>query len=828
MPINPGVPVPEEDLRMALRLIDLPEPEPGDSRPGRPLHARAAACLRGGDLAGYRKLFTEAAAVEHAQERYLARRRLIEAGLGAAAGVRPNLLAQLFLAVAEKALEVLEEEAREPLLLNYAGVALYELGALGPARALFEAALRLDQDLPHLRRNLDETGRRARRRSRPALPARVSAALPGAERAAERVAGRARPAEGLTLSLCMIVKDEEEMLPRSLAAVRDVVDELIVVDTGSSDRTVEIAREFGAKVIEREWTGSFADARNASFDAAGGDWIMYLDADEVLVAEDAPLLRELTGRVWREAFYLVETNHTGDIEDGMAVTHNALRVFRNRPEYRFEGRIHEQIAHRLPAGQPERLEPTRVRVEHYGYLGAVRDSKEKSRRNIELLQRQVEEGAATPFLRFNLGSEHAAAGDAPAALREFEAAWKELREDPELASYGYTPSLMGRLVRALRINGRLDDAVGQAEEGLEIFPGYTDLVLEQATAARQRGERDQAAALYERCLEMGDAPSRYSATVGSGSYLALVALAELRAGRGELEEAERLLARCLDAHPGFLGSVLPLATAMLRRGADPDAVVGRVEERVSEVSPSVRFMLGTALYEAGNASAAEEQFRGVLSRQPESDPARLALAEALLSQSRLEDAAALASEVPDGSPLAPAAARTELFGLVAAASPAGEALSRAGARGLPAAELDLLGAWDATSGDGALPPSLPAESAPLLMTMLEALLRIEAFEAFERLVPAVDRVGLGWRSRRELLGSMYLRRGFLESAADEWIAVCQDGAPDGDALVGLAKVAAARGMADDALVFAQEAVTLEPGRPDAAGLMSQLAGAASS
>src|SRR5208282_3111470 len=146
------------------------------------------------------------------------------------------------------------------------------------------------------------------------------------------------------------------------------------------------ARSFGATVIEREWTGSFADARNVSFDAATGDWILYLDADEVLVKEDAPLLRSLTGRTWREAFYLSETNYTGELDAGSAVTHNALRIFRNRPEYRFEGRLHEQIAQRLPGYLPERLEATAVRVEHYGYLGAVRDSKGKSARNIELLR----------------------------------------------------------------------------------------------------------------------------------------------------------------------------------------------------------------------------------------------------------------------------------------------------------------------------------------------------------------------------------------------------------------------------------------------------------
>ncbi len=189
------------------------------------------------------------------------------------------------------------------------------------------------------------------------------------------------------------------MLPACLAAAAPAVDEIVVVDTGSSDATIEIARAHGARVIEHPWNGSFAEARNVSLDAATGDWLIYLDADEVLVEADTERLRALRGHSWREAFYLVETNHTGDLDDGTAVTHNALRMFRNRPEYRFTGRLHEQVAHAMPGDLAERFEHTGVRVEHYGYLGVVRDAKEKSRRNIELLERQAAEGRRDPVPR---------------------------------------------------------------------------------------------------------------------------------------------------------------------------------------------------------------------------------------------------------------------------------------------------------------------------------------------------------------------------------------------------------------------------------------------
>jgi len=731
---------------------------------------------------------------------YRRRRAAIESGFRVAATAAPARLPGLCLQIAGEALAALEDEPREPLLLNYGGVALYELGADAGAEALFRAAARLDPDLPHVASNLE---RLAARRERPRLPEPVAGRLGELERRAAAVAERAEPARGLTLSLCMIVKDEEEMLPRCLAAVRDAVDEIVVVDTGSTDATVEIARSFGARVIERPWTGSFAEARNASFDAATGDWLLYLDADEVLVAEDAPLLRELTGRVWREAFYLVETHHTGELGDGTATAHNALRVFRNRPEYRFEGRLHEQIAHRLPAGMPERLEASRVRVEHFGYLSSVRDAKEKSARNIALLRRQIEETGTTPFLCFNLGSELAAAGDAEGAREQFAAAWELLADDPGRTEYGFVPALSVRLVKSLRLTGRPAEAEARAAEALRLFPKLTDLVLEQALAARDSGEPERAAELLRRCLEMGDAPSRYSPTVGAGSFIALVRLAEVEAERGEHAAAEALLRRCLREHPDYFGSVLPLATTMLRRGADPEETIETIASGVAELTPSVRFMLATALYEAGHPEAAEPFYRAVVEAQPDNGTARLAHAEALLSLRRYADAAAAAGSVPDDAACAAAAARSELFASVLAGAPLAEPLQRARRRGLPEAEAALFAAW---ASGGAEPfRRLDEESVAALETMLEALLRVEEFEAFERLLPALEAGGVDPRRRHELLAGVYLRRGFLESAADEWIASCRELGPDPAALDGLAKVAGLRGMEEEAKMFAEEA-----------------------
>ncbi|MDX6629049.1 MAG: hypothetical protein QOH00_1295 [Gaiellales bacterium] len=586
--------------------------------------------------------------------------------------------------------------------------------------------------------NLAEIARRRRAgNSATNLPAPVRAALKPLADRAKSCAKRARPVEGLRMSLCMIVKDEEEMLPRCLAAVKPAVDEIIVVDTGSSDRTVEIAESFGARVLHHEWTGSFSDARNVSLEAATGDWILYLDADEVLVEEDTERLRAVTGRTWREAFTLVETNYTGDVEDGTALTHNALRIFRNRPEYRFKGRLHEQMAYALPGYLTERLEYTQLRIEHYGYLGVVRDAKDKSRRNLDLLLQQVADGQESAFQSFNLGSEYLALEEIPTAIEHFEKSWLMLETDPGRTVYPFVPTLANRFVTALRELGDLDAADRKADESLELFPGYTDLVFQQAWIARARGDDAGARTLFERCLEMGDAPSRYSSVVGCGTYLALIGLAQLSPNA----EAEALLTRCIDEYPTFIGAVHPLALAMLTSGREPAEVVAKIESCVATLSPTVLFMLGTALYEAGAADAAE----------------------------------------------------TALFG-----------------------------AWLAAARGGALPETLPGEAAHMLVMSLEALLRVREVDSFGLLVPLVDRVGLAPRDRRELLASMYMRRGYLESAADEWISVIQELGPDAPALTGLALVAAAKELPDDALVFAREASQLDPGYAAASRLVTRL------
>lgn len=390
---------------MALRTSSLPTSRPEPLTPAdwrrrvEDAVAAGAAALEAGDMGALGAIYTDLAGWDDRHRAFQARRDLTECVL-AHRPQRVDGWVPGFVTASSHLLDWLEREPAEPTILNHVGVLLYELLELGGAEAMFRAVRRLDPGHPQVADNLAQT-RLRKRAGGPTLagPYGVKVRRMGAR--AKRVAMAAQPVRGLTLSLCMIVKDEEDMLPGCLAPLAGVVDEMVVVDTGSADRTVEVAESFGARILHVPWNGSFADARNASIDAASGDWIMYLDADEHMEPGDARELRELIGRTWREGFYVVETNYTGGDEAGSATTHMALRVWRNRPDYRFEGRIHEQKTQTMPMYLPERFEHTTIRVRHFGYLNQRIRAREKSQRNIQLLEQEARENPS-PFNDYNL------------------------------------------------------------------------------------------------------------------------------------------------------------------------------------------------------------------------------------------------------------------------------------------------------------------------------------------------------------------------------------------------------------------------------------------
>lgn len=199
-----------------------------------------------------------------------------------------------------------------------------------------------------------------------------------------------------TLSVCMIVKNEERFLAQCLESVQDVADEIIIVDTGSTDATVDIARRYTDRVFFHAWNNSFSEARNHSLRYATGDWILQIDADEELEHEDQELLLETVRRAHASPdVHALGVPLLSTLPGGRLAKHYFPRLFR-RGKAHFEGIVHNQLVY-----EGKHL-VTEVRLWHYGYNLSREDLERKWKRTGELLQQQLAEDPENTFAWMNL------------------------------------------------------------------------------------------------------------------------------------------------------------------------------------------------------------------------------------------------------------------------------------------------------------------------------------------------------------------------------------------------------------------------------------------
>jgi glycosyltransferase involved in cell wall biosynthesis len=188
------------------------------------------------------------------------------------------------------------------------------------------------------------------------------------------------------LSFCIIAKNEERHLPRCLDSVKDLAGEIILVDTGSTDDTPGIAARYGAKLIPFDFTiVDFAAARNHALSQARAPWILMLDADEALANGSAGKIEKLIAGGENAGYFLERHNHSSDSETPL--TDNVVRLFPNRPDYRYRGRVHEIIdGSILSAGG--RLHKTDIRIEH-NFSSDREARRQKNHWYIEILKEEI-------------------------------------------------------------------------------------------------------------------------------------------------------------------------------------------------------------------------------------------------------------------------------------------------------------------------------------------------------------------------------------------------------------------------------------------------------
>ena len=362
------------------------------------------------------------------------------------------------------------------------------------------------------------------------------------------------------VSLCMIVKDEEATLAACLASVADLVDEMIVVDTGSNDRTRNVAGQGGARVVEFAWIDDFSAARNESIRHASGDWIFWLDADERLDEANRTRLRGVFSQLKHEnAAYLMRQLSTTDDPYGSQVAVDQVRLFRRDPALRWEYRVHEQILLAIRRAGHD-LRRTDVVIGHIGY-GAPGSSDVKLKRNLNLLLRQDAERPDDPITLYQLGLANQRLGRVVEAMPMLLRSLELMPRD-----YSIRPRLFAAIARAHESLGRKCEALAICRAGREEYPDGEELLFFEASLLHEQGDDSGAEARLLRLLQVPSGGQIAAGDAGRPSYKArhLLALVFLRQGRAA--EAESEWRRAVAIQPRFIPAWQGLAELYLAQG----------------------------------------------------------------------------------------------------------------------------------------------------------------------------------------------------------------------------------------------------------------------
>jgi GT2 family glycosyltransferase/tetratricopeptide (TPR) repeat protein len=474
-----------------------------------------------------------------------------------------------------------------------------------------------------------------------------------------------------TVSLCLIVKNEEANLPACLESAAGLCDEIIVVDTGSTDRTREIALEHGARVFDFPWCDSFAAARNECLCHATGEWIFWLDADDRLDEANRQKLCKLFATLADEnVAYSMKCLCLPDPVSHTATAVDHIRLFRSHPDIRWQYRVHEQI---LPAIRQRggAVRWSEVVIRHTGYQDPA-FRRQKLDRDLRLLRLDHEEHPEDPFILFNLGSVYHELGKIQDALPFLQGSLERSHPVDSIVR-----KLFALIVQCHRQLAESEAALATCRAGRRHYPEDAELLFQEGLLRREQADRAGAKACFRRLLESREAAHFASVDVGLHGYKARHNLAVIALEENQHAEAEAHWQAALREHPQFvpacigLGEILlaqnrfeeltqvvqhlesdlsaPIDAAVLRSRAHlaqrEFAAARRILEEIIGRAPEAVWprviLTHVFLQEGTNWAAAERALRAVLALDPNHVEARQNLV-VLLRQTRrnLEDSPA--------------------------------------------------------------------------------------------------------------------------------------------------------------------------------------------
>jgi tetratricopeptide (TPR) repeat protein len=644
----------DEDILATLDVIERHLPTMGDKHRRRYWRLMAYASVR------HRRFYEAERAIEAGLREFPEAIDFHYAMAFAKASLREN---QDAIAAAQKYLKLYDRAVSDPPrthfsvtpghrshLLNFMGTAYRESGKAGEAEQAFAESINADpaNHLPYL--NLANL--HVQKGNWEKADAVIARGLEHCQQVQELRLLQRTFQKHATVSACMIVKDEEKMLEGCLRSIRDWVTEIIVVDTGSTDRTVEIAESFGAKIFHQPWEGDFSKHRNYSIEQATGDWIFIIDADERVFEEDVPQIFQLVNQDEHRFISVNVINVYGRNEEFTTFLPSE-RFFRRELNLRYKGIVHNQLD--VPPGV--RALRTGVRIKHYGYGLEPEKMKRKLARSRALLERQIEENPDNAFAHFNLaqllrvGDEGFPIENADLVIEHAGRGIQLTRPDKSRERHIHLMCL-NQLGWAYFYIQDYDKALEYAERALEHKPDYLDPLLLLGHIAFQRKNYDEAERNYERYLATQAAydPSQEMSNIilshvdsRTTVYYALAMICQIKSrSAAAIENYERTL----QLNPGFLEANSHLGRIYFNEGA-----LDRAEQffrwQFERAEPSHEAALGLAALcrSRGNSKETEKYYRLAIELQPDDDSTRIKLARFLAEADRAEEAAGLLETV---------------------------------------------------------------------------------------------------------------------------------------------------------------------------------------
>ncbi|WP_045169723.1 glycosyltransferase family 2 protein [Caldicellulosiruptor morganii] len=285
----------------------------------------------------------------------------------------------------------------------------------------------------------------------------------------------------MLLSICMIVKDEEKNLPRCLDSLKELTEnkdvELIIVDTGSADKTVEIAKRYTEKVYFYEWKNDFSAARNFSISKAQGEWIFIIDADEELRAEDGKILYNFLCSKESKDYNTITilVKNLLDIENDNFSIVASERLFRNDGTFCYEGFIHNLPKSKGPVKHLD------VMLIHYGYISTDNELVEKKfKRTSALLKKKLEEEPENIYYLYQLSASYLMHKDYKEALEVAEKAYELMQKRIPFEFRVHFLFLYQHIVKCYIANNEIDKAFEVCDEGIKLEPEFIDLYYYRA------------------------------------------------------------------------------------------------------------------------------------------------------------------------------------------------------------------------------------------------------------------------------------------------------------------------------------------------------------